>query len=286
MKKAKLYILLALILCSTIVTIALTASVLGIVVRRTYKSEANVQCDQGMLVCSISSDDLMKHLQQLQNIADECNGTRAIHTEGFNRTFDYIYSYLKTNTNLQVQTEFFPYMKFSLNGDPVLSTTINGLEMNYTYGSGNDFISLRNSGSSSLAKTFQLVSMPAFGCEDSNWLNTTSSPSGKVVLIKRGVCTFTEKSLLAARYGVAGLLIYNDGTSLDRYSPASGRVDENVIFPALSLSYQVGTKLLNTIENLKTNVFIKIHLSTSKYPEPVGNICAHTVTGNATKTIV
>ncbi|CAF1457791.1 unnamed protein product [Adineta steineri] len=289
MKKTKIYIVLGIILFLIIITIALVASTLGIVVRQSKTETKNVECNEGALVCSISSNDLMKHLQQLQNIADESNSTRAIHTKGFNQTFDYIYNYLKTNTNLKVQTEYFSYMKFILNNTPMLSTNINGLEMNYTYGLKHDFTYLRNSESSDFNTPFQVTSIPNFGCDESDWLNATSSSSSlrdKIALIKRGNCTFTEKSLLAVKYGVVGLLIYNDGTTPNRYSPVSGRVDQNITFPALSISYQIASSLVNAIQNVATNVVVRIHISTTKYPEPVGNICAHTITGDATQTIV
>ncbi|UJR19070.1 hypothetical protein I4U23_022201 [Adineta vaga] len=176
-------------------------------------------------------------------------------------------------------------MKFILNNEPILSININGIKINYTYGLEHDFTYLRNSGSSNFNTIFQLISIPNFGCDESDWLNVTSSPNGKIVLIQRGICTFTEKSILATKYNVAGLLMYNDGTSSDRYLPVSGRVDQNTTFPALSLSYQIGIKSLNAIQN-STNVFVQIHISTTKYPESVGNICAHTITGDATQTIV
>ncbi|CAF4029032.1 unnamed protein product, partial [Rotaria sordida] len=104
--------------------------------------------------------------------------------------------------------------------------------------------------------------------------------------VKRGICTYTEKSLLAAKYGVAGLLIYNDGSTPERYPAASVRVHPDTTFPALSLSYQAGANLMNAAVNLITNACVRIIISTTKFPSPVGNICAHTVTGDATQTIV
>ncbi|CAF3904379.1 unnamed protein product [Rotaria sp. Silwood1] len=95
-----------------------------------------------------------------------------------------------------------------------------------------------------------------------------------------------EKSLLTTKYGVAGLLIYNDGSTPERYPPASGRVHPDTTFPALSLSYQTGTNLVNAAGNLITDACMRIIISTTKFPSPVGSICAHTVAGDATQTIV
>ena len=103
LKTKKIYIFLGFLTLLTLATTALAASTLSLVIRR-YKPSMNTVCSHGMLVCSIHTDDLMNHLQQMQKFADESNSTRAIHTRGFNRTFDYIYNYLTTNTNSKVQT--------------------------------------------------------------------------------------------------------------------------------------------------------------------------------------
>jgi Zn-dependent M28 family amino/carboxypeptidase len=54
----------------------------------------------------------------------------------------------------------------------------------------------------------------------------------------------------------------------------------------LFLSYQAGTDLANAAQNLTAIAQVRINISTTKVPAPVGNICAHTVTGDATQTIV
>ncbi|CAF3970313.1 unnamed protein product [Rotaria sordida] len=284
-KTKKIYVLLGFLTLMTLATIVLSASILGLIIRRSESSVIMV-CSHGMLVCSIHIDDLMNHLQQMQKFADESNGTRAIHTHGFNRTFDYIYNYLTVNTNLKVQRQYFPYKTFTLNSDPILSAYINNIETNFTYGLKQDFTYLKYSGSNSFTNPIRLTSIPNVGCDESDWLAATYPSANSVALVKRGICSYTEKSVLAAKYGAAGLLIYNDGTTPDRYPPTSGRVHPDTTFPVLFLSYQAGTHLKNAAQNLTTNTHIKIRISTTKYPALVGNICAHTLTGNATQTIL
>jgi hypothetical protein len=228
----------------------------------------------------------MNHLQQMQKIADESNGTRAIHTQGFNRTLDYIYNYLTANTNLKVQTQFFLYNKFTLNSEPILLSEINGIEVNFTYGLKQDFTHMDYSGSDNFTNPVRLTAIPNVGCNDSDWLAATPPAANSVALVKRGICAFIDKSLLAAKYGVAGLLIYNDGATPERNPPISASVDQDTTFPALFLSYQIGTTLVNATQDLTTNASVRIRISTTKGPSPVGNICAHTVTGDATQTIV
>ncbi|CAF4925746.1 unnamed protein product, partial [Rotaria sp. Silwood1] len=71
-----------------------------------------------------------------------------------------------------------------------------------------------------------------------------------IILIHASVIKFPAAF---TKYGVAGLLIYNDGSTPERYPPASGRVHPDTTFPALSLSYQTGTNLVNAAGNLITN---------------------------------
>ena len=163
---------------------------------------------------------------------------------------------------------------------------INGIENSFTYGLKQDFTYMRYSGSGDFTNPIRLTSIPNVGCDESDWLAATYPPANSVVLVKRGICTYTEKSLLAAKYGVAGLLIYNDGATPERYPPVSGRVHQDTTFPVLPLSYQAATCLINAAQDLTTNAYVKIRISTTKNPGLVGNICAHTVTGDAAQTIV
>ena len=68
----------------------------------------------------------MKHLEQLQVIADQGNGTRAIGTRGFNDTLDYITNQLKQNTKLIIHHEYFTVRNTVIRGTPQLQSQING----------------------------------------------------------------------------------------------------------------------------------------------------------------
>jgi len=104
----------------------------------------------------------------------------------------------------------------------------------------------------------------------------------RFALVKRGDCTYPEKSILAEKYGVKGLLIYNDGTAPDRMQPIQGvRNNLNTTIPAYFLSYNLGMQLVNA----GTNAGIMMNIDVSD-ANGIGNICADTKTGDKTKTIV
>ncbi|CAF1407008.1 unnamed protein product [Rotaria sordida] len=220
----------------------------------------------------------MRHLEQLQVIADRSNGTRAIATEGFNGTLDYITSQLEQNTNLIVSRQYFTVRNYIIQGMPQLQSLVDGNIVNHLYLT--DFTHILFSSRANFDTFVPVVVIPNLGCQDSDWTNASAADS--VALVKRGDCTYPEKSALAEKYRVKGLLIYNDGTAPDRFQPIQGvRNNLNTTIPAYFLSYNLGMQLGNVTTN--TSVIMNIDVSDAN---GIGNICADTTTGDKTKTIV
>ncbi|CAF1629574.1 unnamed protein product, partial [Adineta ricciae] len=202
------YAFYGLVVILSITTIILVAVTLGIIINRLGSNN-----DRSLsFVRGIKSDDLMKHLKQLQIIADQSNGTRAIGTQGFNSTLDYITRQLKENTNFLLHYEYFRIPNNVVQGIPELQSEINGLIEHYNYLT--DFTHVLFSPSGYLPSPIRLVSIPNLGCQDTDWSSVLVGDS--IALVKRGECTFPEKSLLAEKYRAKGLLIYNDGAASDR----------------------------------------------------------------------
>jgi aminopeptidase Y len=275
----KIYKLAGLLILFTITTIALAAATLGIVVNR-LESNKNYPDKSGpvSLVDQIKIDDLMKHLEQLQVFADRSSGTRAIATSGFNDTLDYITTQLEQNTNLIIQHQYFTVRNYIIQGTPQLQTRINGNIDNRTYLT--DFAPILFSSRADFDSFVPVVAIPNFGCSDADW--TSVSATGAVALVIRGNCAYVEKSALAEKYQVKGLLIYNDGLAPGNFQPIQGvRNNFNTTIPAYFLSYDLGIQLANATVN--SSVMMNIDVSDA---EGIGNICADTPSGNKTKTIV
>ncbi|CAF4837890.1 unnamed protein product, partial [Rotaria sp. Silwood1] len=220
----------------------------------------------------------MKHLEQLQVIADRNNGTRAIATGGFNDTLDYITSVLEQNTNFKIQHQYFTVRNHIIRGTPQLQTRINGITTNHVYLT--NFTHILFSAGANFDTFVRVVAIPNLGCQDTDWTNVVVVNS--VALVKRGNCTYAQKSVLAEKYQVKGLLIYNDGTSPDGFNPIQGvRNNLNTTIPAYFLSYNLGMQLVNGADN--ASVIMGINVSDTN---GIGNICADTQTGDKTKTVV
>ena len=274
-----------------IITFALSAATLGTLNKRFDALSASTIPNStaklgSALAESIRIDDLMYHLKQLQRIADESNGTRAINTRGFQETVNYIYNYLSEQIpDLQVTRETFLVPNVTLETAPILISSINGSNNNYTYSpvlARSQFTSVTYSTAANFSDFVRLVSIPSNGCAQSDWRNA----DGSVVLVKGGgKCTYGEKGLFATRYRARAILFYNDDQSNANLAPITVRLRASNQLPALFLSNDVGQALLNA--TLTTNVTVRLIIRLRDLGSfPVENICAHTKTGDPNQTIV
>lgn len=273
-----LYLIIGLLLILTVATVAFSAATLGVVVADRSSPSTNEVLS---LAGQVRIDDLMKHLEQLQNIADQSSGTRAITTYGFNGTLDYITTQLEQNTNFKIKHQYFTVRNYLVKGIPQLQTETNGIVSSYTYLT--DFSYVVFSAHASFSSFIRLVAIPSIGCTDVDWAG--AGAAGAVALVKRG-CAFSATFSLAKKYDVTALLIFNDGTSSDRFQPVQGlRANADTDFPAFFLSYQLGVELQTLVTSSGGNVGIKMNSDVSD-AEGIGNICADTPFGDKTKTIV
>ena len=242
------------------------------------------------LESSIRIEEVMSHLNELQRIGTASNGTRAIGTDGFNQTLDYIFNYLTANTNYRVTKSFFPVRNFALASNPVFTSSIDGVTKNYLYSSDStkaEVYFVKYSTGANFLDFVELSVIPNFGCSDEDWKSAKPAPAGRVVLVKRGVCLFRDKAILAAKYRATALLFYNDGLSPDRVSPIEVSLNQENTLPSLFLSSTVGQALATAAQNTKTSVRVRLRIAVKNLPPTsVGNICADTPSGNATQTIV
>lgn len=287
-----LFIIICLIGLFGIITFALAAATLGTVNKKFNSINDQITTTtsktklDSILAESIRIEDLMNHLRQLQRIADEFNGTRAINTRGFNETVNYIERYLKEQVmTLEVKREPFRIRNFAIAENPILLSSINGTIKNYTYSSTiarSDFTYVIYSTATNFSDYVSVANIPNFGCETNDWLNV----SGLVALVKAGgKCTYAEKAILAGKTAVQALLFYNDGETNANLGPIITRLRQTNELPALFLSYAAGQALANATRSATVMVKILIQLQNLD-PFPVDNICADTKEGDKTQTIV
>jgi len=100
-------------------------------------------------------------------------------------------------------------------------------------------------------------------------------------VISRGNCTFREKINLAISAGAVGIIIYNQGDSVDREGLFNGDVGGLVSVPTFFVSYLLGTTLTE-VSDLKLHMYYhgqETNVTTS-------NVIVDTPFGEATSVIV
>lgn len=99
------------------------------------------------------------------------------------------------------------------------------------------------------------------GCQDA--LNQDDL-SGKIVLIRRGVCTFAVKVLNAQRAGAIAVIIVNNASG----SPtAMGVGDDEIEIPAIMVSREDGELLINILKNQNPDEKINVTLQSQRFDE-------------------
>ncbi|KAI8339241.1 peptidase S8/S53 domain-containing protein, partial [Chlamydoabsidia padenii] len=79
-----------------------------------------------------------------------------------------------------------------------------------------------------------------------------SSLDSKIVLVRRGNCTYTEKALVAAEYGAAGVLIYDPAHPRMAFSPMT----DGSPIPVAGIPGEAGIHLMKGVENEKNGLIV------------------------------
>ena len=291
--KTRLFTISIIIIISLMVIIlALVAATLGVVINQKNNTNVNQMISTAApivksLLDTINSTQLMFHLEHLQTIADNNSNTRAVGTSGFDATVDYIDTQLRSKTNFQIFRQKF-FVRKMVTVNPMLTTTINGVHRNYTYET--DFVEAIFSPPGNLLIPTRLTVIPNFGCDDQDWQNATPYPATNsvVLVIDNQNCSVREKSFIAQKYNITGFLVYDTNANETRLPVVVAA--SNTTFPAMALSYTLGTQLSaaaqdTALANISIGMLIvsgnsiTLNISTQ-------NLCADTPTGNKTQTIV
>ena len=166
-------------------------------------------------------DNLMKHLQEFENVAKEFNPNSRSPLYGYNRSVEYVKKTLE-DAGYKVDVQFFT-IQLTQN---LVPSTLNQVSPfgTTTYIPDTDFIDMGGfvgnatvtaniyvggNSSSSFFFFFSFVSTAAreLGCTENDYNSTEST--GKIAVVSRGNCTFVEKIAAAHQSGALAILIYN-----------------------------------------------------------------------------
>jgi Zn-dependent M28 family amino/carboxypeptidase len=196
-----------------------------------------------LLPC-IRTNDLQKHMQALQAIADANPGpdghpSRNAGEPGYKASADYVAAQMQqAGYDVKIQTYKFPYFAFS--GTPVLRE-VAPTAHDFSFPSewvpgqslGTTTADIQPAGGIVLPPT--PTSSSKSGCTPADFAGFTP---GRIALVQRGFCAFGTKAVNAQAAGAAGVILFNEG------NPVPGRTG---VFGGGSLSDDDGNPVVPNI---------------------------------------
>ena len=215
------------------------------------------------LRAAVSTNAVMAHLRQLQDIAYRNGGTRQTGTPGYSASVEYVVKALE-DKGFDVQTPEFNLGIFHVDAE---SLTVDGTPVP---AQGVEY----SGATSPEGVTGPLVVVPSgdsAGCEPADY--DALPVADAVVLVDRGGCYLSEKAAAASGRGATGLIIANDVEE----KAFSGALleDDHVTIPVASVSKAEGARLRTRTGNATLVVGARIEHVRAK------NVVAQTTTGSA-----
>lgn len=175
----------------------------------------------------ITAQGVNRHLIALQRIADANGGNRASSTPGYEKSVEYVAGKL-TAAGFDVTTPEYEYEAFTAEKSTVdiAGTPVEHDVLTYS----------KSTPAEGVTTTLAVVPEDETpGCEESDFAG--KDYTGRVALIRRGVCTFAVKQANAAAAGAVGVIVVNHTEG-----PMSGTLGgaDAATLPVVGLSKEIG----------------------------------------------
>lgn len=224
------------------------------------------------LTDAVTVDATVRHLTELERITAATGGNRVAGTDGHEAAADYVEQTLRS-AGYEPTRQYFDFvyervLSTSLTQNSPTAGAVAHEPMSYSPSTGPDGI------------TADLTAPAvATGCAAEDWSGVEAM--GKIVLVSRGICSFSQKSVVAGAAGAAAVLIYNDVDGTLNGS-LGGIVDGQI--PTTGLTRDEGTRLLGQLSSGAVNVTFA--LDKVRENRRTFNIFAETCTGRADNVVM
>jgi Zn-dependent M28 family amino/carboxypeptidase len=228
----------------------------------------------------VEVDEVLDHLDELQEIAEDNDGNRAAGTPGYEESVEYVVEELEdAGYKPVVQTFEFPFYQ------EVSSTFAQVTPTATDYVLGTDYEVLDFSASADVQAPLVPVDLAlegerlsTSGCEPEDFLaDGASIVTGAVALLQRGVCPFGQKVANAAAAGAVGAVVMNQGNVVpgdDRLGLFNFTLGAPGTVPAVSVSFDDGVALAGT-----PGIVLRIATETAFGTRTTSNVIAETRRG-------
>ena len=245
--------------------------------------------DSSHLRSAIQVENIVEHLVDFQEIADENDGNRASGLPGFDLSANYVRDEL-FDAGYQVSVQPFEFPYFQELSEPELEQ----ISPNYIIYPARDpdgFYTMLYSGSSDVIAAVEPVDLVIPPGEEPNTSTSGCEPEdfdnfvpGSIALIQRGTCTFATKAINAENAGAAGVVIFNEGQE-GRTDAILGTLGEPVVeIPVVGAAYAIGEELY--LASLSNVVTVHMYVDAMTEIRSTFNIIAETVQGRDDRVVV
>jgi hypothetical protein len=245
------------------------------------------------LVGCIKQDALWAHMTAFQQIADANPGpdgraSRNSGEPGYLASVNYAAGLLRA-AGYRVAIQQYDYAYRGYSSIPLLSEVSPAAQ---TFALGPDFNITSNSGNGDITAQIQPVGgiiIPAPATQNSSSSGCTSTDftgfvPGRIALVQRGTCTFSQKIALAAAAGASGVIVFNEGSTGSTTASSCGGVVYQGIPVVCLASYAVGQALYNQAQQGPTTARIRIQPLSDTRPDY--NLIADSPYGDTTHVVV
>jgi hypothetical protein len=219
--------------------------------------QARVNNTPSKLVECVRTDDLWHHMQALQQIANDYPGpdghaSRNSGEPGYRASVDYVANLMRqAGYDVTIQPYTFDY--FAYQGVPSMAE-VSPVAHDYT--PVQDWNPGRSHGIATAAiqtvggTVIPPVGGSTSGCDPSDFNGFTA---GRIALIQRGTCTFSQKIANAQAAGASGVIIFNEGNTDARSGAFTGSLSSVPPIPVAFTSFAIGDDLYNQYQNAVAN---------------------------------
>ena len=236
---------------------------------------------------AVGLNSILAHERALQRIALANDNNRAASTAGYDASLDYFRERMR-DAGYRVYTDEFDFPSWTQDGPATLAQVT---PTTTTYAEETDYLVAQFSGAGNLdnAEVIAIgpiqIPVPGEGASISGCAagDFPAATAGKIALIQRGTCPFTQKIQNAKTAGAAGVLIFNDGWQT-RTGPVAVTAPPYVGIPVATTSFAVGQALYTATQQGTVTMDFVVNATTT--PNAQYNLIADSRRGNPDRTIL
>jgi PA domain len=169
----------------------------------------------------VTAAGVLDHMRAFQRLANANGGNRAAAFPGYDASLAYVERRL-SRAGYEVERHPFDFARWVQNAPATLQREGQAPYTEGTAAAAGDYFVAQFSGAGNptapLIATNDIQIPPpggpgtgTSGCERADWPAGDQPLAGRIALIQRGTCLFTDKIQLAKDLGAAGVIVFNDG---------------------------------------------------------------------------